>query len=215
MHVTPRNIVAGFVAGAFAVIIFHQGVYSLMSNWGMVSGQPWRMTPNPYGVPDLVNQSFWGGLWGILFALIIDRMPPIPNWVNGLLFGLIFPMLLGSWILVSLIKGRPLFSGYFADFNLGRLRNGFVLNGVAFGIGLGIIYGLLPSRGGNDFYKGPPASSPAYFSGYISLAVGLGLLYAALSGLVLRGTHSSPLLALVGLAAMAFGIYQLARAGRR
>ena len=69
-----------------------------MGKFGLVTNLPWRFTGSvpPFGVPDLVSQSFWGGMWGILFALIIDRMPRLPTWVNGMLFGMIFPMLLAA-----------------------------------------------------------------------------------------------------------------------
>lgn len=213
MVISPRNVIAGFVSGALAVIAFHQCAYALMANWGLVNGRPWRLdtTVAPFAVPDLVNQAFWGGLWGILFALVIDRMPRVPNWVNGMIFGMVFPMLLGSWIIVSLIKGRPLFSGYLTDFDITRLRNGFVLNGVAFGLGLGLIYSWMPSRGGDSFYGGPPASSAGLIPGYVSFAVSLAILGAALSGLVLRGTSSSPLLVLLGLVAMVLAIRQMSQ----
>lgn len=216
MVLTPRNIVAGFIAGALSVIVFHQSAYALMSNWQMVQGQPWRMNSfvAPFNVPDLVNQSFWGGLWGIAFALVVDRMPRVPTWVNGLVFGMLGAMLLGSWLVVSLIKGRPLFSGYFTDFNIGRLRNGFVLNGVAFGVGLGLIYSYLPSRGPIDSFKGWDSSGPGAISGYIGLAAGILIIYAALSGLALKGTYSSPLLALLGVSIMVAGVLQLHKASR-
>lgn len=211
MVVTPRNVVAGFLAGALSVIVFHQSAYAVMSNLGMVQGQPWRMNSfvAPFNVPDLVNQSFWGGLWGILFALVVDRMPRVPTWVNGLIFGLLFTMLLGSWIIVALIKGRPLFSGYFQNLDMGRLRNGFLLNGVAFGIGLGLIYSYLPSRGPDDRFDGWHPVGSGAISGYVGLIAGILVLYAAIAGLILKGAVSSPLLALLGIATMIVGVYQL------
>ena len=136
----------GFAAGALAVLIFHQSVYFVLSQFGMVQNLPWRMNPiPPFGVPSLLNQMFWGGLWGALFALIV-RWAPGPLWLAGLVFGLIFPMTLGSWVLVPLIKGQPLFSGYFIHHDPLRLLTGFLLNGIAFGTGLGVIYSTLGSK---------------------------------------------------------------------
>jgi hypothetical protein len=156
------RIFAGFIAGALAVLIFHQGMYVLMQTFGLpLRGAPYRMTPSPLwpelfglfkmaavSVPGIVHQSIWGGLWGILFAFLIDRMPGGPAIVKGFLFGMIFPMLIGSWLLVPLVKGGTMFAGAFAKdgFNVLALRNGFLLNGVAFGIGLGILYPLLSRR---------------------------------------------------------------------
>lgn len=155
-----RNILFGIVAGALAVLIFHQGMYYLLATSGMgVSGQPWRTNPVPLwpdlmkalsspavSVPTIASQMVWGAMWGALFGLIVDRMPGGPVWVKGLIFALIFPMLLSSWLILPLLRGTPIFSGFLADYNPVRLRTGFLLNGLAFGLGLGIIYSLLPGR---------------------------------------------------------------------
>ncbi len=144
MNSVVTRVVGGFLAGALAVLIFHQGMYVLMQQAGLpLAGSPWNMTPDKaaYGMPRVVNQMFWGGLWGIVFAYVIDVLPG-PNVVRGFIFGCVFPMLLGSWLLVAMIKGTPYFAGAFAKggFNILALRNGFLLNGIAFGIGLGLLY---------------------------------------------------------------------------
>jgi hypothetical protein len=47
----------------------------------------------------------------------------------------------------------------------------------------------------------------------LNILIGAGLAVAGLSGqLVLRGTDSGPMLALVGAALAAYGVYQLVRA---
>ncbi len=49
----------------------------------------------------------------------------------------------------------------------------------------------------------------------INIVIGLGLIVAGLSGnLVLKGTNSGPLLALLGAAILAFGLFQIWRANR-
>ena len=148
MTSTTTKIAAGFIAGALATLIFHQGLYALMQMGGLpLQGKPWSMVPDAaaYGLPRLLNLMFWSGLWGLLFAYLYHQLPSRMGWLKGLIFGMVFPMLLGSWVIVAAIKGVPLFSGAFAKggFNVMALRNGFVLNGVAFGIGLGIIYPLV------------------------------------------------------------------------
>ncbi len=147
MSSTLTKVVGGFIAGALAVLVFHQGMYVILQQMGVpLQGSPFNMTPDKaaYGLPRLVNQMFWGGLWGIVFAYMINVLPG-PNWLRGFIFGCVFPMLLGSWVIVALIKGNPLFANAFAKggFNILALRNGFFLNGVAFGLGLGVIYPLL------------------------------------------------------------------------
>ena len=109
-----------------------------------LTGTPWNMTPlkSAYGLPVIVSQTFWGGVWGVLFAFLADHMPG-PGALKGFVFGCLFPMLLGSGLVVSLLKGQPVLAGLLTDGNIWRLRPGFLLNGVAFGIGLGLLYPLL------------------------------------------------------------------------
>lgn len=137
------RILAGFIAGALATLIFHQGMYLILKQIGLpLQGTAWNMAPvaSAYGLPNLVNLMFWSGLWGILFALMFERLPGGSSTLKGFIFGCVFPLLLGSWIVVSLIKGRPVFNGLLSDWKFLKLRTGFLLNGVAFGVGLGLIY---------------------------------------------------------------------------
>jgi hypothetical protein len=146
MPATVSRAIAGFIAGALAVLVFHQGMYFVMKMAGLpLQGVPWNMKPlnaaNP--VPILLNQMFWGGLWGVLFAFVYHALPTKPAWSKGFIFGLMFPMLLGSWVIVAGIKGQPMFADLGSDWNPMRLRNGFLLNGLALGVGLGVLYPLL------------------------------------------------------------------------
>ena len=149
------RIVAGFIAGFIAVLVFHQGMYILIQQIGWPTrGAPFNMTQSvlwpelfnamrmkPMSLPAIVNQSIWGGLFGVLFALMIDRLPGGISLLKGIVFGMIFPMLLGSWVIIPLIKGQAMFGGAFGKgFNPVALRNGFLLNGIAFGAGLGLLY---------------------------------------------------------------------------
>jgi hypothetical protein len=154
------KIIAGFLAGALAVLIFHQGMYLIMQNFlGIpLQGAPWRTNPaalwpelfgalkmSAPSVPQILHQMIWGGLFGILFAFMLNSLPGGVSLIKGLVFGMVFPMLLGSWLIVAWVKSRPLMAGAFdkGGFNIMALRNGFLLNGVAFGLGLGILYPML------------------------------------------------------------------------
>jgi hypothetical protein len=157
MGSSMSRLIAGFVAGALAVLIFHQGMYVLMQQMGLpLRGAPFNMSPNQaaFGLPVLVNQMFWGGLWGIAFAWVIDALPG-PNWLRGLIFGCLGPILLGGFILVAYFKQQPYFGGAFdkGGFNPMAWRNTFLLNGVGFGIGLGLIYPLLAGALGGRSVK--------------------------------------------------------------
>ena len=146
MSSTVTKTIAGFITGALAVVIFHQGMYWVLPKLGVpLQGTPWNMAANKaaFNLPVVVNLMFWGGLWGIVYAFLADHLPGRQGWLKGFLFGCLFPMLLGSWLVVALVKGQPVLSGLLIDNNLMRLRPGFLLNGAAFGIGLGLLYPLL------------------------------------------------------------------------
>ena len=138
----PKALAMGFVAGALAVPLFHQGMVLMLHLAGQIPSFPWSMRPvPPYGVPTLANQMFWGGLWGALFAVVADAIPGRRLWLKGVIFGLLGPWLLGNGVLVPLIKGGPLLFG----FAVPRMLIGAAI-GAAFGLGLALIYGLLRSR---------------------------------------------------------------------
>ena len=146
MPTALSKTIAGFLAGALATAIFHQGALMLMKQGGLIpQALPWNMAPNAaaFGMPSLVNLMFWSGLWGVLFAFLYEKIPGGMGWLKGFIFGVIFPMLLGSWLIVALVKGQPILADLAKDWNFLRLRNGFLLNGLAFGVGLGLIYPMI------------------------------------------------------------------------
>lgn len=106
----PR-LMLGFVAAALAVVFFHQGAITFMNGLGWVPNPAMRQTPiAPYGVPAVWNSAFWGGVWGMVFALIEPRLRSIPLLVATVLFCATVP-LLGAWVLVPLVKSTPMFAG--------------------------------------------------------------------------------------------------------
>ncbi len=138
----PRNLVLGFIAGAIAVVMFHQGMVLILNLLGLLPAKPWSFAAvGPLGVPALVNQMFWGGLWGVLFAIVWPQLPGRDFWLKGMVFGWLGPMLLGGWLLIPLIKGGP----YLAGLVPMRMLIGFLIQS-AFGLGLGLIYDQLRRR---------------------------------------------------------------------
>jgi hypothetical protein len=86
----PRRIALGFIAGFLAVPLGHQIMLTLLHGIGFTGYAPWDVTPvPPLGVPTLLSQSFWGGVWGIGFALIEPRLPrsPMTYWISVTVFG--------------------------------------------------------------------------------------------------------------------------------
>jgi uncharacterized membrane protein YfbV (UPF0208 family) len=98
-----RDLACGFLAGALAVLTFHQGMVFVLSTVGMIQSPVYAMRGvPPYGVPTIVNQMFWGGLWGLLFAAIADTLPHWPLLLLGGSFGVLGPVL-ASWFVVAVM----------------------------------------------------------------------------------------------------------------
>ena len=110
---SPKNILLGFAAGAIAVVTVHEIINFLLLQAGVFPRVPWSMAPAAMtGLPQIVSDVFWGGLWGGLFAFIQDSIPGDSLTIKGLIFGIVGPAIIGVFILVPLITGRfPLFFG--------------------------------------------------------------------------------------------------------
>ena len=151
MQGTVGRIVLGFIAGAISVLIVHQTIIYVLGMYGMTRSVPWSMRPLGYGpaawIPIIGNSLFWGGLWGVVFALAYNVVPGGWSWLKGLIFGLC-GLIVSNWIFLPLIRQhvfnyppQPLFSGFNGS-NFMVLWPGILILG-GFGLGLGIIYGLL------------------------------------------------------------------------
>jgi hypothetical protein len=115
-----RTILIGFLAGAVAVLVFHQGAAWLLhlltakagvgvGVFGRV-GFPWSMAPaRPFGVPQVVSWAFWGGVWGVLLAALLRGLR-LPDLLFGFVFGA-FVLTLVGFTLVATLKGLPQFAG--------------------------------------------------------------------------------------------------------
>lgn len=145
---SSRNIVLGFVAGAIAVITAHQLIVLGLTQAGLIKGTPWSMTPiPPFGMPQILNGMFWGGLWGGLFALIHDRLPGGFAWLKGLIYGLLI-VVFSNWLILPFIKGTLLGQknqAFFAGGDPQRLLSGALILG-GFGIATALIYHALANR---------------------------------------------------------------------
>jgi hypothetical protein len=133
------RVFLGFIAGAIAVLTFHQGMVAALHAAGWVQFAPYPTAPvPPFGVPRIADLCFWGGLYGAAFGLAMPRFT-WPAWLNGLILGVI-AALVGMFI-VAPLKGLPIAGGW-APANL--LRS-LVINGF-WGLGVGIILPLLMPR---------------------------------------------------------------------
>jgi hypothetical protein len=128
------RLIAGFVAGALAVLLVHQTVIHFA-----FGGQAWSMRPiPPWGVPSVMSQAFWGGLWGVALATLSSRLrSDAAYWVLGWLF-LAIGTTLVAWYVVGPIKGRPA-----ALPTLDRWVSSLKING-AFAAGVVVFFWFLP-----------------------------------------------------------------------
>ena len=141
---TPARLGAGFLAGFLATLIFHQAAVTLLWLIGVARFAPFAMGATwPFGVPAVLSLAFWGGVWGILFAMIDGRFPARAGyWLTAFLFGGIFPSLV-ALLVVYPLKGRPMGGGWQAAI----LLTAFLINGV-WGVGTGLFLKLFSRRAG-------------------------------------------------------------------
>ncbi|MDB5862506.1 MAG: hypothetical protein JWO70_312 [Betaproteobacteria bacterium] len=133
-----RKLVMGFVAGFIAVLLFHQPMLSVLAQAGFVKAGIYSMAPvGPLHVPQVISLSFWGGVWGVLFAAVEHRFPRgALYWVAALAFGAILPTLV-AWFVVAPMKGLPMAGGWQAN----RMMTGLIING-AWGLGTALLFSL-------------------------------------------------------------------------
>jgi len=115
-----RTILAGFLAGFVAVLVFHQGsafllhlasadIPSVRAVVGNVPA-PFNLAPRPpLGVPTVLSQAFWGGVWGMALAALLARLRP-PALLFGTVFGAV-ALTLVAVTLVPVLKGMPGWNG--------------------------------------------------------------------------------------------------------
>ena len=136
-----RRIMLGFAAGALAVPVFHQAALALLHAAG-IGPAAWNMAPvPPSGVPALVSAAFWGGLWGIVLALVEPRFPRgAAYWLAALAFGAVLPTLV-VWLVVLPLKGIPLGSALrWPGIVIGPVVNG------AWGVGTALLLRAFAGR---------------------------------------------------------------------
>jgi hypothetical protein len=70
-----RWLVAGFLFGAIAVLVFHQGAFAILHSVGLTPRAPYSMQSTaPLGIPQIWSITAWGGLWGVLLAAAVRRL---------------------------------------------------------------------------------------------------------------------------------------------
>src|SRR5688572_28854501 len=143
---TPTGFAArllfGFIAGFASTLIFHQLALGLLWSAGLTPSAPFSMAATqPFSVPAVLSLAFWGGVWGILFALTERKFARRGGyWVAAFLFGAVLPSLVALLVVLPL-KGQPVGGGWQARVWL----TAFLING-AWGIGTGLILRALLAK---------------------------------------------------------------------
>jgi hypothetical protein len=123
-----------FVAGALAVPLFHQVVLALMHAAGWMTRQPFAMNATkPFGIPQVISLSFWGGVWGLLLGLVLARVKSQSSfWIVSAVFGAIAPTLIAI-VIVAPLKGQPV------GVNPKMIMTGLLVN-AAWGLGTAVLF---------------------------------------------------------------------------
>jgi hypothetical protein len=143
-QMSPATLALAFLAGVLAVPVFHQILLLVLYLAGVVPIRPFDMSPTrPFGVPALLSISFWGGIWGIIFALTL------PRWFRGSRYWIAAAVSGGvALTLVFMFIVWPLKVGGVPADMVGLFVIGFVLN-AAWGIGWALFLALFERmRGG-------------------------------------------------------------------
>jgi hypothetical protein len=132
----PRWLVVGFISGALAVLLFHQGSAALLHALDLTPRAPYSMqATHPFGVPQVWSITFWGGVWGVVLAAALARLDGARLLLAALVFGAVLPTLV-AWFVAAPLKGQPMAAGFApAAMMIGPIVN------AAWGLGTGI--GLL------------------------------------------------------------------------
>ena len=136
----PMRAALGFLAAVLSVLTFHQAMWGVLYLGGMMPRPPYPMGPvPPFGVPLIASLCFWGGLYGLVFGVVLPRLPRQPTWLLGLGLGIVAALV--GWFVVAPLKGQPLASG----FDPARMLVSLLINGF-WGIGVGVILPMLMPR---------------------------------------------------------------------
>lgn len=135
------RVVRWFIAGTVAVPLFHQLALYVLNMSGYADRAPFSMTATqPFGVPQIVSLSFWGGVWGMILGIFLsERIPRTHYWLIALIFGAVAPTLVAAFVVPPLKGASPP-----ADLP-GFFLTAAIING-AWGAGTALLYLLMAPR---------------------------------------------------------------------
>ena len=124
------RLLAAFVAGFLATLIFHQGAIALLYGAGVIPVAPYPLTPtSPFGLPQVISLAFWGGVWGLILWAVIRNFRGLKYWGLCLAVGAVAPTAVAVLVVFPL-KGIPV--------DAVKVIAGLILNGI-WGLGTGAL----------------------------------------------------------------------------
>ena len=108
-----QRIVIGFGAGFLAVLLAQQPVFQVIINAMGLSFKTYSMTPTgPLAIPAVISSALWGGLWGVAFMGIRNRLGVGAKfWILSAVLGAIL-LALVFWFVAAPLKGMQVASGW-------------------------------------------------------------------------------------------------------
>jgi hypothetical protein len=109
----PQNLrlaILGFAGGFFSVLVFHQSLWFLFNQIGLIPPErpAWPLDPiPPFGVPSVLSKAFWGGVWGAVLAPILSPLRGRVYWAGWIIVGAV-ALSLVAFFVVPPIKGVPI-----------------------------------------------------------------------------------------------------------
>ncbi len=123
---SPSRLLAlGFIAGFAATLIFHQSVWYLLIQAGIIpAGQTaWLLDPTaPLSLPNIISKAFWGGLWGAALNLALGHLRGPAYWLAWIAVGA-SALTLVAFFVVPHLKAQPI-PVFWPPFAIGCLLNG-------------------------------------------------------------------------------------------
>ncbi|MGB6347976.1 MAG: hypothetical protein WBF40_11570 [Methyloceanibacter sp.] len=101
---------AGLIAGFLATLIFHQSLWYVLNQVGLIpwARPAWPLDPiPPLGVPSVISKAFWGGLWGAALAPVFGALRGPAYWTAWMVAGAL-ALTLVAFFVVPPIKGQPI-----------------------------------------------------------------------------------------------------------
>jgi len=139
MNAASTRIFLGGVAGAIAMLMFHQVTLQVFFWCGWTAQAAFRIAHvPPFNIPMVVSITFWGAVYGGIFGWFAPRMPGSLI-VRGLLAG-VFATLM-AWFIVRPIAGYDIAFGWAS----GPMLRSAVAN-LMWGFGVALILPMLNPR---------------------------------------------------------------------